>query len=68
MPPEVHQCGEEQFLAMMTKHHASAVHMSKLAKGNTTRPELLQFAQKVVKDQSHEMQVMKGWQQAWFNK
>ncbi len=59
---------DKMFLAMMTEHHMSAVRMSELAKGKSTRPELLRFTEKMVKDQTEEIQLMKAWEKAWFKK
>ncbi|MEQ2005555.1 MAG: DUF305 domain-containing protein [Limisphaerales bacterium] len=59
---------DKMFLEMMIKHHEVAVQMSGLVKERSTRPELLQFAEKVIKDQTAEIEQMKGWQTAWFKK
>lgn len=57
---------DKMFLEMMIEHHAGAVRMSSLVKEKSTRPELLKFGEKVIKDQTAEIQQMKGWQAAWF--
>ena len=59
---------DKMFLEMMIKHHEGAVQMSGLVKERSNRPELLKFAEKVIKDQTAEIQQMKGWQTAWFKK
>lgn len=59
---------DKMFLEMMIKHHEGGVQMSELVKERSNRPELLTFAEKVIKDQTAEIQQMKGWQTAWFKK
>ena len=59
---------DKMFLEMMIKHHDVAVQMSELVKERSKRPELLTFAEKVVKDQTAEIEQMKGWQTDWFKK
>ena len=57
---------DKMFLKMMIEHHAGAVRMSTLVKEKSTRPELLQFATKVIRDQTSEIKQMKAWEKAWF--
>ena len=59
---------DKMFLEMMIKHHEGGVQMSELVKERSNRPELLKFAEKVIKDQTGEIEQMKGWQTAWFKK
>ncbi len=59
---------DKMFLEMMIKHHEGGVQMSELVKERSNRPELLKFAEKVIKDQTAEIEQMKGWQTAWFKK
>ena len=59
---------DKMFLEMMIKHHEGGVQMSELVKERSSRPELLTFAVKVIKDQTAEIQQMKDWQTAWFKK
>jgi uncharacterized protein (DUF305 family) len=59
---------DEMFLEIMTEHHAGAVRMSGLVKEKSTRPELLAFAERVIKDQTAEIQQMKDWEKMWFRK
>lgn len=59
---------DNMFLEMMIEHHSGAVSMSELLKTKTTRPELLQFADKVIKDQSAQIEQMKAWQPVGFRK
>jgi uncharacterized protein (DUF305 family) len=55
-----------QFIDAMVAHHQAAIDMSLPADTNALRPELRDFARKVVDDQSREIQLMKGWRQQWY--
>jgi uncharacterized protein (DUF305 family) len=59
---------DKMFLEMMIEHHAGAVRMSSLVKEKNTRPELLKFAENVIKDQTAEIQRMEDWKKTWFKK
>jgi uncharacterized protein (DUF305 family) len=59
---------DKMFLEMMIEHHAGAVRMSGLVKEKSTRPELLKFAEGVIKDQTAEIQQMEAWKKTWFRK
>jgi len=55
-----------QFIDAMVAHHQAAVDMSLPADTNAMRPELKDFARKVVEDQSREIELMKGWRRQWY--
>jgi len=57
---------DKMFLEMMIEHHAGGVRMSRLVAEKSTRPELLKFAGKVIKDQTAEIRQMKDWKNLWF--
>jgi uncharacterized protein (DUF305 family) len=57
---------DKMFLAMMSEHHKGAVAMSKLVADRTDRAELKQLAEKIIKDQTREIEQMKGWEKAWI--
>jgi uncharacterized protein (DUF305 family) len=59
---------DKMFLEMMSEHHAGAVRMSSLVKEKSARPELLKFADMVIKDQTTEIQQMEDWKKTWFKK
>ena len=59
---------DKLFIQMMIKHHEGGVQMSELVKERSNRPELLKFAEKVINDQTAEIEQMKRWQTAWFEK
>jgi len=55
-----------QFIDAMVVHHQAAIDMSMPADTNAMRPELRDFARKVVEDQSREIELMKGWRRQWY--
>lgn len=55
-----------QFIDEMVAHHQAAIDMSLPADSNAMRPELKEFARKVVEDQSREVEMMKGWRRQWY--
>ncbi len=57
---------ETQFLSGMITHHRSAIEMAQMALNKTSRPELREFAQKVIDDQSREIAVMTHWLRDWY--
>jgi uncharacterized protein (DUF305 family) len=54
------------FLQMMPQHHHAAVEMAEQAEKKSTHPELKEFAAKIAKDQTEEIEQLKSWAQAWF--
>jgi uncharacterized protein (DUF305 family) len=55
-----------QFIDAMVAHHQAAIDMSLSADSNALRPELKEFARKVVEDQSREVEMMKDWRGQWY--
>ena len=55
-----------QFIDAMVVHHQAAIDMSLPADTSALRPELRDFARKVVADQSREVELMKGWRELWY--
>jgi len=55
-----------QFIDAMVAHHQAAIDMSLPADTDAMRPELRDFARKVVEDQSREVELMKGWRRQWY--
>lgn len=58
---------EEAFLRGMIVHHLGAVAMAEELKEETNRPELLEFADKIINAQSGEIEEMQTWLETWFN-
>lgn len=59
---------EEAFLRGMIVHHIGAIEMAKELLKQTDRPELVELANNIIKSQSEEVNMMKSWLSAWFNK
>lgn len=56
------------FLESMIVHHQSAIDMSKIVLESTKRPELEKLAQEIISAQTKEIEMMKGWQSAWYGR
>ena len=57
---------EQSFLEQMIQHHRSGIEMAKLVNDHTKRPELRQFADKMIASQQQEIENMTGWLKDWF--
>jgi uncharacterized protein (DUF305 family) len=57
---------EQSFLEQMIQHHRSGIEMAKLINDHTKRPELRQFADKMIAAQQAEIDKMTGWLKDWF--
>src|SRR6266536_222603 len=57
---------EQSFLQQMIQHHRSALEMTKLATDHTKRPELREFAEKMIAAQQQEIEQMTKWLNDWF--
>ena len=57
---------EQSFLQQMTQHHRSAIEMAKLVSDHTKRPELREFAEKMIAAQQQEIEQMTKWLNEWF--
>lgn len=57
---------EQSFLQQMLQHHRSGIEMAKLVRDQTKRPELQQFADKMIASQQQEIEKMTGWLKDWF--
>jgi len=57
---------EQNFLQQMIQHHRSALEMAKLASDHTKRPELREFAEKMIAAQQQEIDQMTRWLNDWF--
>lgn len=58
---------EEMFLRGMIVHHLGAIAMAEELLKQTKRPELVELATDIIESQSGEVDMMKGWLQAWFS-
>jgi uncharacterized protein (DUF305 family) len=57
---------EQSFLEQMIQHHRSGIDMAKLVSDHTKRPELQQFAQKMIAAQQGEIDKMTAWLKEWY--
>ncbi|MDB9373213.1 DUF305 domain-containing protein [Nodularia sphaerocarpa] len=57
-----------RFINGMIPHHEGAVVMAEDALQKSQRPEMKQLAQEIIKTQDAEINQMKQWRQAWYNK
>ena len=55
-----------QFLDSMIHHHNGAIMMAKMVEAKTQRPTLKAFAQKIIEDQSKEIDHMKELRDQWY--
>lgn len=58
---------EVTFLQQMIQHHRGGIEMAKLVSDHTQRPELRQFADKMVSMQQEEIEKMTAWLKEWHS-
>ncbi|PSB24942.1 DUF305 domain-containing protein [Stenomitos frigidus] len=58
----------QHFIEMMIPHHQDAVEMANLALARAKHPELKTLAVAIKRDQTREIQQMRGWYKAWYGK
>jgi len=59
---------DQFFIEMMIPHHQDAVEMANLALTRAKRPEIKKLAEAIKRDQTREIQQMRGWYKAWYGK
>lgn len=57
---------DRRFIDMMVPHHQVAVMMANLALERSKRPEIRDFAQAIIRDQSQEIAEMRRDRKAWY--
>ncbi len=57
---------DKAFLSEMIVHHQGAVDMAKLVLVNSKKVELLKLANDIISAQNKEIEMMQGWEKAWF--
>jgi uncharacterized protein (DUF305 family) len=57
---------EQSFLQQMIQHHRSGIEMAKLVSNHSKRPELREFAEKMIAAQQQEIEQMTKWLNEWF--
>ncbi len=58
---------EIDFMSEMIQHHQSAIDMSKFAPDRASHQEVKDAAQKIIADQTREINEMTDWLQQWYN-
>jgi uncharacterized protein (DUF305 family) len=59
---------DQHFIEMMIPHHQDAVEMANLALTRAKHPEIKTLAVAIKRDQTREIQQMRGWYKAWYGK
>lgn len=54
------------FIDMMIPHHASAIEMAEQVLETTTRPEIREMAQAIIRTQQAEIDTMEMWRTEWY--
>lgn len=57
---------DREFIRQMIPHHRMAVQMAQMLSNRTTRPEMQNLAQSMIKSQRSEIAQMQQWNQAWY--
>ncbi|HYW19279.1 MAG TPA: DUF305 domain-containing protein [Nodularia sp. (in: cyanobacteria)] len=57
-----------RFINAMIPHHESAITMAQDAVSKSKRPEIKKLAQSIIDSQQAEINQMKQWRKAWYNK
>jgi uncharacterized protein (DUF305 family) len=57
---------EFSYLTMMIPHHEEAIKAAEVLKAGTDRPEMREFAQKIIDTQTREVNQMRSWLTAWY--
>jgi len=57
---------DRMFIEGMIPHHQDAVDMGELALVKAEHPEIRQLGENVIRDQSREISLMRGWYREWY--
>ncbi|MTJ06638.1 MULTISPECIES: DUF305 domain-containing protein [unclassified Anabaena] len=58
---------DKEFIRQMIPHHQSAVKMSQMIAKKTTKLEIRNLAESIIKTQTAEIKQMEQWYQNWYN-
>lgn len=58
---------DKAFLEEMIIHHQGAIDMANLVLQNSQRDEMKALANAIIEAQTEEIEMMRGWNDAWFN-
>lgn len=57
---------EFSYLTMMIPHHEEAIKAAEVLQAGTDRPEMREFAQKIIDTQTREVNQMRSWLSTWY--
>lgn len=57
---------DKEFIQQMIPHHRMAVMMAQMASKKSTKPEIKNLAESIIKTQTAEIQQMEQWYQTWY--
>ncbi|MBD2354766.1 DUF305 domain-containing protein [Tolypothrix sp. FACHB-123] len=58
---------DKEFIQQMVPHHRMAVKMAQMASKKSTKLEIKNLAESIIKTQTTEIQQMEQWYQTWYN-
>ena len=58
---------DQHFIDQMIPHHQGAIDMANLALKKSSRPEIIELSNNIIKAQDKEIFDMKSWYKDWFN-
>lgn len=59
---------DREFILQMIPHHEMALMMASMLRSGTEREEMKQLAKNITASQSQEIEKMRGWLKAWYDK
>ena len=57
---------DRMFIEEMIPHHQDAVDMGEMALVKAEHPELRRLAENIIRDQTREINLMRGWYRTWY--
>jgi uncharacterized protein (DUF305 family) len=58
---------DEAFINAMIPHHESAIEMAQVALAESDNPAIRNLAERIVDDQTREIEQMRGWLEEWYS-
>ncbi|MHB1086971.1 MAG: DUF305 domain-containing protein, partial [Minisyncoccota bacterium] len=59
---------DREFIEQMIPHHEMAVMMAQMLQASTERAEMKQLASNIMTSQTREIEMMRGWLNAWYGR
>jgi uncharacterized protein (DUF305 family) len=57
---------DEAFINAMIPHHESAIEMAQVALAESDNPAIRDLAERIIDDQTREIEQMRGWLEEWY--